>query len=230
MRPLACLSFFVLLGLLAPPARAQDAKSFENAFYPLKIGNKWTYKAGNAQQQQVTVEVTKMEAIKRLIKEKGALKTKIENVAIYVLQITSGDKIMLEKVGLLPDGTYRIPGAPKDIELSGGVYRFEAAGKEIHPPECFLRLPLIKGAAWEVDSESAGVKIKGSFVGSDATVTVPAGKFQTMAVTSKELQVGTQPMALEYWFAPQVGIVKQRIQVGSNFHTTLELQKFEPAR
>ena len=230
MRSLACVLLLVLAGALASPLGAQDEKSYNTDYYPLKVGNKWTYRAGNAQQQQVVVEVTKVEALKKINKDKTTARTTVENVAAYVLKITSGDKIMFERVGVLPDGLYRLPGATKDIELPGGVYRFEAAGKEINPPECFLRLPLVKGASWEVDSESAGVKIKGTFVGNDDAVAVPAGKFQTMTVASKDLQLGSQPMTMEYWFAPQVGVVKQRAQVGSNFQTTLELQKFEAAK
>jgi len=74
------------------------------------------------------------------------------------------------------------------------------------------------------------VTMKGTFTGGEERVKVAAGAFQTVTVTTKDLQIGTTPMAMEAWYAPQVGLVKQRVQVGNNFQTTLELEKFEPAK
>lgn len=141
--------------------------------------------------------------------------------------MTSGDKVMTEQVGLLGPGTYRFQPNIKPLEISGGVYRFQVAGKDLDPPACFLKLPLKSGDSWTVDSKSEGTVIKGEYVAGDETVKVPAGSFPAFTVKSKDLQIGAQPMEVAYWFAPEVGMVKQTVKVG-DFQTMLELLKFEP--
>jgi hypothetical protein len=225
MKLLACLAL-VLAGALAAPLAAQDEKSFDTPYYPLKVGNKWVYAAGP---QQVVVLVEARKPVQIDMKDATSGKLVKEKIATYVLKMTSGDKVMTEQVGVLVKGTYRFQSGAKEIDVPAGVYRFQSAGKDILPPECFLKLPLVKDETWDVQCESEGVTIKGSFVAGEATVKVPAGSFQTMTVTSKNLQVGTQPLDQEYWFAPQVGIVKQRVQIGT-FQTFLELQHFEAAK
>src|SRR6185436_2524559 len=62
----------------------------------------------------------------------------------YRLHIVSDDKKLTEVVGVLEDG----------------IYRFEAAGKPINPPLCFLNF---KNATWDCKSESANTYMSGTF-------------------------------------------------------------------
>jgi hypothetical protein len=58
---------------------------------------------------------------------------------------------------------------------------------------------------------------------------VPAGQFQAKHVWSKDFQLGADKMTLEYWFAEDVGIVKQHVHV-SNSDVILELEEFKGAK
>lgn len=227
MRLLACLAL-ILAGSLAP-LRGQDdkAQSYETTWYPLKVGNKWTYRAAN--DQQVVVQVDSLKQVALEIKDTTSGKMTKSRIGTYLLKITSADKVMSEQVGVLTEGTYRLKPDQKEVKLTAGVYRFQAAGKDINPPECFLKLPLAKDDSWDVNCESESTTIKGSYVGGEATIKVPAAGFQTMTVTSKNMLVGTQPLEVTYWFAERVGMVKERVQMGS-YETLLELLKFEPAK
>jgi hypothetical protein len=231
MRTLACLSLLVL----AVPLAAQADKNFNHPYFPLKVGNKWLYRAGMPQHQLVTLEVERREVIKVEIKDETTKKMNRTGLATYVLRLTSGDKEQREQVGILSRGVYRFTPNGKEVTLEGGVYRFQTAGKDLDPPLCFLKLPLKPGESWEVNSVSEGVTIKGAFVGGEASVKVPSGEYQALTVMSKDLQLlrkdaqpGSTPLTIQYWFANQVGPVKMHVETG-NFKSTLELEKFEPA-
>ena len=221
MRLPARWSLVLLAALLAVPAPAQDEQGFNTPYYPLQVGNKWTYRADTEKarpdaknrggSQKVVVEVTKKEPTSRTVtKEKKDVK---EKVASYVLKISSGDKTQFEQVAIFSDG----------------VYRLQAAGKKIEPPLMFFKLPLKQGDSWEVDSTSEETKLKGTMKAGEAKVQVPAGAYQAMTVASKDFQIGPQAMEMQYWFAPNVGMVKQTVTLGGR-EITLELEKFEPAK
>ena len=199
-RPLLLL-LAVLLAVRALPA--QDEKGYGSTYYPLQVGHKWTYRAGN---QKVVVEVSKKDMIARPGQKR-------KDTPAFTLTITSGDKSMTEQVAVLDDG----------------VYRFQAAGKAIDPPLRFFKLPLKNGDSWTVDSASDGTPLKGTFKAAEESAKVPAGSYQAMTVASTDFQIGTQTMQLQYWFAPQVGMVKQTVKVGS-LDTTLELLSFEQGK
>lgn len=109
-----------------------------------------------------------------------------------------------------------------------GLYRHKIASAEIKPALCIFKLPPQKGANWNVDSEVDGVKIKGAFVSDEAEVTVPAGKYKAVSVTSKDLTLGARKMTLTYWFVKDVGIVKHQMEI-AGAEIILELEKFESA-
>lgn len=232
MRLPACLSLLLALLSVMPLAGQPDkgddlVKDLVTPYFPLKLGNKWTYQAGK--DQQVVVEVEARKPVSLEIKDSSSGKMVKHKIGTYVLKMTSGDKTMTEQVGVLAKGSYRLHSGGKEMELPAGVYRFQSAGKELSPPECFLKLPLTKDESWDVHSDSEGVTIKGSFVGGEANVKVPAGGFQAMTVTSKNMQIGTQPIEIEYYFAPNLGIVKERVKIGTST-SDLELQKFEAGK
>lgn len=204
MRSLVRPMWLMLAALVVAPAlTAQDEPALGNPYYPLQVGNKWTYKAGG---QKVVIEVMKKESLTRP-------NDKMKKYPGFTLKITSGDKSMTEQVAILNDG----------------VKRFQAAGKVIEPPLLFFKLPLNKGEDWKVESTSDGTLLKGTFRAGEDTVKVPAGSFQAMTVSSTDFQIGGQTMELQYWFAPQVGLVKQTVKTGS-LDTTLELLSFEQGK
>src|SRR5262249_26844258 len=114
-----------------------------------------------------------------------------------------------------------------------GVYRCAVAGQEVKPALCFLRLPAKKGEKWNVDSTIGGERVTGAFEEGEEEVPVAydKDKKKVKAVTSaaKELIVNNQRMALTYYFAPGVGMVKQVANLAGAV-VTLELVKYEPPK
>jgi hypothetical protein len=190
-----------LLALVVVPVAGQD-KLGQTPFLPLDIGSQWDYKVGD---QKVSIRVVKHETV-----EIAAKKDEKQKITAARLEVTGGDRKLNELVTVLGDG----------------IYRFSAAGKELNPPLCFLKLPPKPGEKWTYEAMLDGMLLKGEFVTGTATVGVPAGKFQTVTSSCKEFQIGTQKVQLEYWFAPNIGIVKQKVHVG-NHDIVLELEKFE---
>jgi hypothetical protein len=225
MRTVACLSLLVL----AAPLTAQPAKDSYTPWFPLKVGNKWTYRAANPSKELVIVEVEKAEPIDLQIKDEKTGKMVSDRIIAYILNSTRGDKSAKEKIGVLPRGIYRFKAGGKELPMEYGVYRFQTAGKDYDPPMCFLRLPPRQGESWEVNSLSEGAVIKGTFV--MAPVEVPADRAPQFTVKSKDLQVGpasqtAQPLMLQYWFAENVGPLKTFVKMG-DFQSELELQSYD---
>lgn len=197
-----CRFFLCTLAIfvLAIPTGRGQQKGFE-VYFPLKVGSKWHYRSG---EEKVVVQVAKAETLE-IIRDKKKGKEKVPG---FLLKITSAGRDLSEQVAVLEDG----------------VYRFSAAGKEINPPLCILKFPIKKGETWPIDSVCNDMPIKGSFTCDEAEIGVPAfaDKFRAVTTSFKDLK-----MSFEYYFAPGVGMVKQRIEVGS-FKVLLELEKYEP--
>ena len=208
-----CFSIGLLLVVGTAPGQGQDKKPmvYTSPFYPLRVGNEWTYKVtvGDAPAEQKVV-ITVDEAEPYDYKFAQDQKEVTAPIVRYRLKVVSGFKELTEHVAVLKDG----------------VYRFTTAMKEIAPPLRFLKLPLTKGETWKVNSTSENVQLSGTFTCADDKVTVPAGEFQAKHVSSKDFLLGTEKMALDYWFAEGVGIVKQHVHVG-NSDVLLELKEFK---
>ena len=213
------LPSLVLLLVLVPSGHTQDKVVEKNGkkplvydsdYYPLRLGHQWRYRVttSDAPVQKVTITVDQEDAYEHKLTEDK--KEITETIQRSRLKIVSGSKELTEHVAVLKDG----------------VYRFSGAGKEITPPLRFLKLPLNQDETWTVDSVSENTILKGTFKWEDENVKVPAGMFQAKKVSSSEFQLGGQKMAIEYWFAPRVGMVKQQIRVG-NTEVLLELEEFK---
>lgn len=201
--------------LLAAAALGGQAQVARNPYQPLHVGTKWVYRVRSGDQagdHRVTHRVVKHEAVELATKDEKQKEDK-RKVPVARVEVAGPDRTLSELVAILNDG----------------VYRFQAAGKDLNPPLCILKLPPRAGEKWTYEAMVEGTAIKGEFVAGTAVVAVPAGKFQTVTASCKELQIGTEKVQLEYWFAPDVGLVKQRVHVG-NYDVLLELEKFEPGK
>jgi hypothetical protein len=130
--------------------------------------------------------------------------------------------------------------AVKSSELIGvtdkGVCRFKFEDKDAAPPILFLKLPPKSGETWKVDStvgktdKAPGETLKGTFkLGEEKEVAVPAGKYANVVTSgSEDLDANGQKIGFTYYFAKDVGMVKQVIDLGGQ-KVTIELEKFEPA-
>jgi hypothetical protein len=167
-------------------------------YFPLKKGAAWTYRT---QDKPVTVRVADFE--------------KIGNDVCARLEYLGSDN----KVTATEAVTVR----------EDGVYRVKFGGSLVNPPLCFLKLPLKNGQKWKFDCKIAGQDVKGGFVeGAEKDVKVPAGKYDTVTVTTTAdtQKIDEQPVTITYYFAPKVGMVKQIVEIGGA-RTILELEKYE---
>ena len=127
MKYLSCGLLAVPLALLVgPAARAQD-KMAETPYYPLKIGNTWTYKIGDT---HFTMKVVKYEEVESEGKKQTCARVEMSG---------SDNKVQaVEHIAVRLDG--------KD----DGVYRYMFENKKAEPPVRFLKLPPKKDDTWEV--------------------------------------------------------------------------------
>src|SRR5690606_27363612 len=98
----------------------------------------------------------------------------------------------------------------------------------ISPPQALLKLPvkMKKGETWEVDSTMNGTTLKGTFTSGEEEITVPKGKFKTVTVSCADFQIGDNSISVKYWFAPNVGMVKQELRL-TGIVLTLELVDYK---
>jgi hypothetical protein len=191
----------VLLGP-APQPPAEKGKAKVPNYYPLKAGTKWHY--------QFTIGTGR----------KGLLLTQIAEVE----NIGGQDLARLETV---------VQGEVKSSEhLSSndqGIFRHRQGGVPIDPAICLLKFPVKEGQEWKVETKfgEKAMTVTGR-EGRNEEVKVPAGTYQ--AVTSLvETNLDGMRVSTNFWFVPDVGIVKQTIDLGGRT-IELELAKYEPGK
>jgi hypothetical protein len=117
-----------------------------------------------------------------------------------------------------------------------GIACLARSGKDgkitkLNPPELIIAAPLKVGAAWELESEVAGIKMHQHFtVVAKEGVTVPAGTFQAFHVQCEDSAL--MSIKLDRWFVPGTGFVKETTVVrgpGMMQRVTLELNKITEA-
>jgi hypothetical protein len=195
-------SLLLLSLILASSAfvRGAEDKTLTTPWYPLVVGNTWTYRVG---ENRFSLKVTKLEKLGTTGKTGGTNCARLE-------LIVNGRSLSFEHLAVTADS----------------LVRYDFQGKEVNPPIPFLKLPPKKGATWTVESKIDGQVLKGSFTAGEEEVKVGAGKFKTATVTSKDLEVNGVKIALKYYFAQDVGMVKQEIDY-AGVKAIVELEKFE---
>lgn len=201
MRTLAAI-VPTLLFLAAGPARSQDktgeGPKHSTEYFPLKKGASWIYRSGD---KKVTVRVAGFE------------------------KVGSDDCARLEYL----DSDKKVTATEVFTVRADGVYRVKFDGSLVDPPLCLLKLPAKKGERWKFDSRVSGQEVKGGFVeGAEKDVKVPAGKYDTVTVTTTAdtQKIDDQTVTLTYYFAAKVGLVKRVVDIGGA-RTTLALEKYE---
>jgi hypothetical protein len=215
----ASVGLFLFLAAGAVPGQAQKKEPMEiySDYYPLGAGYQWSYKVTVNEKEQAAKDsrpiVTITAGKPEVFEHKFTVDKKEELAVRYPLKVVSGPKEslkqMFEQVAVLKDG----------------VYRISTAGKDITPPLRFLKLPVKGGESWTVSATSENVMLAGTFTCDVEAVKVPLGNFETLHVSSPDFQLGNEKMALDYWFAKDVGMVKQRVRVGKS-NVVLELEAF----
>jgi hypothetical protein len=214
----------ILLSLALPFLWLQTARAqapLTTPFYPLNVGDKWTYRVVDLKaplvkadpKKTVVVEVERPEIYARKNVDKNGKATIDEKVG-FILKSTSGSKTTRDHVVVLEDG----------------VYRVHAAGTPMTPPLPFFKLGLKKpGETWECNSVSGNITIKGTFTWSYERVKVLDKGYDAFHISFTNGKGGDDRVEVDCWFAEKVGMVKQR-HLEKGREIALELQSFEKAK
>lgn len=107
-----------------------------------------------------------------------------------------------------------------------GIYRYSYEGKNTEPPVLILKLPPKPGDTWEVSAKVGGETLKGMLKEGEEDVKVPAGSYKAVTVAADDFDANGTKMAFKYYFAKDVGMVKQDLDVNGQ-KAVIELEKFD---
>jgi hypothetical protein len=189
-------------GALHAKPDKQNGTSSPN-YYPLQVGNQWTYKVSVGDNSAVTVSrVAKMETFNGG-PELARLEASISNNVVATEHLRQTDQ---------------------------GVFRYRNNGVEVMPPICLLKYPVAikpkEPMKWS-NAVKAGAE-KGTTYSAEAveeSVEVPLGKFQAIRVEIKQ----GKGADTTYWFVKDIGFVKQTVKAG-DLSILMELEKFDRAK
>lgn len=185
-----------------PVATAQEKTQDSKSYYPLKVGNKWTYQIESDAVPKGSSKL--IHQIAKIEKKNG--------VSLAQLEIVARDKVT----------------ASEYLSVSEkGIFRNNYNGEEITPPTCILKFPIKKNNTWKTESMAGKEKLNVACKSDEEEIEVPAGKFKTVKVVMDAEVVGAGIIvSTTYWFAQGVGVVKQHVNINSMQFSIL-LEKFE---
>ena len=194
-----CSSFAILAFLAVGGFAPAQDAPLTTPYFPLAVGSKWSYRCG---ENRFQLKVVKFEKV-------GT--TNCARVELFV----NNKSEAFEHIAVTKDG----------------VVRFSFDNKKAEPPILFLKLPIKDKETWKVESKVDGHPLKGSFTsGTEADVKVPARTYEkTVTVTGTDLEANGVKLSLKYYFAENVGMVKQVIDIAGQ-KIVIELEKYEPAK
>jgi hypothetical protein len=170
--------------LLAPASDGKKSTTAPADFFPLRVGDSWTYR--NTEEGGYTLKVVSEEP------QQAA-------PARYVVELVAGAKIL--KTFSKTEGW---------VLLHGENYpEHEGLQATYEPPKQYLPNPLVRGQKWEwsgKDPTQVEHRESNRVVGFE-NVTVPAGKFRAAKIVS-EITGASAPMTRTTWYAAGVGLVK----------------------
>jgi hypothetical protein len=176
-------------------------------YYPLKVGTKWTYELDSGQPQKPIV--TSVIAAEENAEGKG-----LARLEVYI----NGQKV---------------PNSEHLMTNKDGVFRVRINNQDLNPPLCLLKYPLKTGQKWASKMTAMGEEMDVSCTqGPEEEVQVPAGKYKAVPstiVTSQTKPDGGEVKIINtFWFVDNVGMVKQKMDLGGKI-ILMELSKYEPA-
>jgi hypothetical protein len=201
MRQLGGYLVVLAIGFTSAGERAAIGQDKSPDYFPLKAGTKWVFQV-----------------------DQGGKKLKFSN-QIAKVESTDGKSLALLETTVNGEVTETVHLAATDK----GIFRHRINGIELTPPVCFLKYPLKKDDTWETESTIGNepLKIKGKVFDAE-DVTVPAGKYKAFRVELETSAAGMRATTT-FWFAPDVGVVKQSAENGGKT-ITAELEKFEAVK
>ena len=201
---LRALCVGLTLGLCFTVSGAQETAKGAADYWPFKAGNTWTL-------------LTK-------IQDKNDPQTKTMSQVITVSKATTKDGKTEAVLEYKAEGkttqteTYQAD-AKSLMRIASGV----GGGAKISPPFPVVLFPLTDGKKWDWKGT---IKINGQDIAGSShhtirgpeTLKTDAGTFQAMHVhvdLTVTAQGQSQKLVNDYWFAPKVGLVKQKVTLGN---------------
>jgi len=168
-----------ILGLAAKPKKAAPD------FFPLRVGDSWTYR-NVPEEGGYTLKVVSEDA-------------KPDAPTRYLVEMNSGVKVLTT---FSKAGGWVLMHSERYPEHEGLEATYE-------PPRQHLPDPLVAGAKWESKGKdyTQVERHESSVVSGPEQVTVPAGKFRAMKVVT-QIASDTAKMTRTCWYADGVGLVK----------------------
>lgn len=199
MKRFAVVAVAVVLSAASLPARAED-KMLESPYYPLQVGNSWTYTGQNA-------------GVKMTITNKVAKHEKVGDTLCARLEYEVDGKVVgHEHLAVQKDG----------------IYRYSMNGQTLDKPIKILTLPPKKGDTWDIAVSVNGTKLTGKGSVTEEKVEVKAGKYDTV-VSIMTLEAEKMKVEATNHYAKDVGLVKTSAK-NMGFEVVLELEKFTPGK
>jgi hypothetical protein len=183
--------------LAASRVSAEDEVG-NSEWFPTAVGMTWTYRVPDG---KITVKVAKHE------KQSGMMCARFET-------LDKGEVVAVQHVALTADK----------------VLRVAHNGEKVEPPLQLLMLPAMKGQIWNADSKMTNRTgtdaIQGTCKTDEEDVKVPAGDFKKAIRVTAEITIDGKTTTIRSWYAPKVGLVKQRIINGTQIHE-MDLEKVD---
>ena len=201
MRQASGLILVLALGIAGEAEQEATDKNKAPDYYPLKPGTTWSYEVNSdGQKTKLKSRVAKFETFDG--KPVALVEMVIDGMVNSTMHMVTTDK---------------------------GVFRHRVNGVELAPPVCVLKYPFKKNETWETETivGSEKLTVKARAVDSEE-VTVPAGTYKALK-SVVDTTFNGQQSRFTYWFAPDVGVVKQTI-VSDGKEISLELEKFEASK
>jgi hypothetical protein len=205
------INTLLVVVMAAVPAVAQatakvSAKAGAGDYYPLKVGTKWNYEldAGQPQKGMITSVIAA---------EENTDGKPVARLEVYI----NGQKAQTTEHLM----------SNKD-----GVFRVKINNQDLDPPLCILKYPLKAGQKWDTKTTAMRQQLNVTCKqGAEEDVQVPAGKYKAVPCTietSQQTPQGEMKIVNTYWFVDDVGVVKQKMDIGGKV-ILMELTKYEPA-
>jgi hypothetical protein len=186
LSPITLTIFF-----LAMSAVAQKSESPVADYFPLRVGDSWTYRS--------TVGST--EYSQKVLKEEK----QADGTVRYLVEKVAGAKVE----------TWFSKASGWVLMHSERYPEHEALKEDYEPAKQYLKNPLAAGAKW--DWKGKDITLTDMEEASEAAgpedVTVLAGKFRAMKIVTRITGAST-PMTRTNWYADGVGLVKSTTEAG----------------
>jgi hypothetical protein len=192
----------VVLALVAFQDPAPSSTATTSKFYPLAAENTWEYKT--------TTTGEGKDAATGTFTMNVAKEEEVGGVKCWRVEMIIADKVVAyEHVRVTEDG----------------IYRHSFSGTQPTKPVRFFKLPPKVGDEWTVETEALGETLKGKFVMGEEEVKVGEKTYKAFKSTSTNEDASGLKFTTTYYFAEDVGMVKQVLKVGTQ-ETVIELEKY----